>query len=114
MLINTSEWEKMRAYQDKYKKVEDVEKFIKANYYQDTSDINFIESQITGLFTKLDPYSEFLNEQMFKDLLENSSGEFVGIGIQITTDEMGYTKVQTPIADTPAEHAGILSGDFDF
>lgn len=110
-LVNVSEWNELNAMKLKYKKIEDVERYIKSNYYKSTEDINFAESQIKGLFSQLDPYSSFLDKDMYRDLLESNSGEFVGIGIQISTDELGYAMVESPIPDTPAEKAGMKTGD---
>lgn len=110
-LVNASDWEELNKIRLKYKNVEDVERYIRNNYYTSTDDIDFKESQIKGLFTQLDPYSSFLDAQMYKDLLESSSGEFVGVGIQIRTDEMGYTEIESPMPDTPGERAGLKSGD---
>lgn len=110
-LVNASDWEELNKIRLKYKNVEDVERYIRSNYYKSTDDIDFKESQIKGLFSKLDPYSSFLDADMYKDLMEVSSGEFVGVGIQIRTDDMGYTEIESPIPDTPGERAGLRSGD---
>ena len=110
-LVNSSDWNELNDMRIKYKKIEDVERYIKSNYYKSTEDVNFVESQIKGLFSELDPYSSFLDKDMYRDLLESNSGEFVGIGIQISTDELGYTYVESPIPDTPAEKVGLKTGD---
>jgi carboxyl-terminal processing protease len=58
----------------------------------------------------LDPHSNYLNKKSFGDLQEMSSGEFGGLGLEVGM-ENGYVKVIAPIDGTPAEKAGIQSGD---
>lgn len=59
----------------------------------------------------LDPHSSYLTDDQFKDLQEGTSGEFGGLGIEVGMED-GFVKVVSPIDDTPAQRAGIKSGDF--
>lgn len=63
------------------------------------------------MLTGLDPHSSYLNEEEFKELQTSTSGEFGGLGIEVTMEE-GVVKVITPLVDTPAFKAGIKSGDY--
>lgn len=66
---------------------------------------------IKGMIASLnDPYSRFLDEDAYITLKEETTGKFVGIGIEITIKN-GEIVVISPIEDTPAMKAGILSGD---
>mgnify|MGYP003586997068 FL=1 len=58
-----------------------------------------------------DPYSQYYTEDEFKDLMEMTSGSYVGVGIVVSPGEDGFITVVAPIEDTPAEKAGILPGD---
>ena len=58
----------------------------------------------------LDPHSSYLDETAFQNLQEGTSGEFGGLGIEISM-ENGFVKVIAPIDDTPAQKAGIHAGD---
>jgi carboxyl-terminal processing protease len=58
----------------------------------------------------LDPHSSYMDAKSFRDMEVETSGEFGGLGIEVTLED-GYVKVVTPIDDTPAAKAGILSGD---
>ena len=58
----------------------------------------------------LDPHSTFMTTEEHKEMQETTSGEFTGIGIEITV-ENGQVTVVTPIEDTPAYRAGLQSGD---
>ncbi len=63
-----------------------------------------------SMLTKLDPYSDFLEREQYKSLREEIRGRFGGLGIEITKRD-GLLRVVSPIEGTPAEAAGILSGD---
>ena len=84
---------------------------IKRLYVNPLSDQTIFNSAITGILAGLDPHSMYLNEEAYKELSLQTSGEFVGIGIEIT-QEKGMVKVITPIDDTPAAKAGIKAGDY--
>ena len=79
-------------------------------YVEDVADEVLIEAAIQGMLAKLDPHSAYLDAKSFQEMQTNSSGEFGGLGIQVTA-EGGYVKVISPIDDTPAARAGIESGD---
>jgi carboxyl-terminal processing protease len=84
---------------------------IKEFYVQPISDKKLLEDAIRGMLSGLDPHSEYLDEDAYKTLLMTTSGEFGGLGIEVT-GEYGVLKVISPIDDTPAEKAGIKSGDY--
>ncbi len=84
---------------------------IKKDYAKTISDKNLLESAIRGMVNNLDPHSEYLDEEAYKSLLMTTSGEFGGLGIEVTT-QYGVLKIVTPIDGTPAAKAGIKSGDF--
>ncbi|MCP2040420.1 carboxyl-terminal processing protease [Neisseria sp. HSC-16F19] len=83
---------------------------IKANYYENKTDEQILEGAMKGMVDNLDPHSEYMSSKNYADLRENTSGEFGGLGMEIGSEE-GYIKVVAPIEDTPAERAGIQSGD---
>ena len=58
----------------------------------------------------LDPHSSYMDAKSFRDMQVQTRGEFGGLGIEVTQED-GLIKVVTPIDDTPASRAGILSGD---
>jgi carboxyl-terminal processing protease len=84
---------------------------IKDYYVQPISDKKLLEDAIRGMLSGLDPHSEYLDQDSYKTLLMTTSGEFGGLGIEVT-GEYGVLKVVTPIDDTPASKAGIKSGDY--
>jgi len=70
-----------------------------------------MDSAINGVLQSLDPYSAYMNEDLFKDMQTDTKGEFGGLGIEISM-EAGVVKVISPIDDTPASRAGIKAGDY--
>ncbi len=69
-----------------------------------------IDDAIRGMVEKLDPHSSYMNAKEFQDMRQQTSGEFGGLGIEVQKDGDAI-KVVSPIDDTPAQRAGILSGD---
>ena len=84
---------------------------IKANYYENKSDDEILEGALKGMVANLDPHSEYMGTKDYADLQESTKGEFGGLGMEIGAED-GFVKVVAPIEDTPAERAGIQSGDY--
>src|SRR5262249_33607016 len=62
------------------------------------------------MLASLDPHSSYMDAKAYRDMQVQTRGEFGGLGIEVTQED-GNIKVVTPIDDTPASKAGILSGD---
>jgi carboxyl-terminal processing protease len=84
---------------------------IKSSYVEPVEDKELLENAIKGMLTGLDPHSTYLDVKGFKSLREGTSGEFGGLGIEVTMED-GFVKVVSPIDDTPAAKAGLQAGDF--
>lgn len=89
----------------------DVFERVRAQYVTPPDDKKLIESAINGMLSSLDPHSSFMNANQAADMRTQTKGEFGGLGIEVTMDK-DLVKVVTPIEDTPAAKAGILSGDY--
>ena len=99
---------------DTYKYLElfgDVFERVRKDYVEKVSDQELLESAINGMLTALDPHSGYMAADMFKDMQEDTRGEFGGLGIEVTM-EAGVVKVISPIDDTPAARAGVQPGDY--
>jgi carboxyl-terminal processing protease len=83
---------------------------IRTDYVEKPDDAKLIEASINGMITALDPHSRYMNEKAWRDMQETTRGEFGGLGLEVTMED-GLIKVVSPIDDTPASRAGILSGD---
>ena len=89
----------------------DVFTRIRANYVEEVDDKKMIEAAINGMLTSLDPHSSYMNAENFEDMQVQTKGEFGGLGIEVTM-ENGLVKVISPIDGTPADKAGVKSGDY--
>ncbi len=90
----------------------DVFERIRSDYVEEPKDKELIEAAINGMLTSLDPHSSYLSPKTFRDMQVQTRGEFGGLGIEVTLDKKsGLVKVVSPIADTPADKAGVLAGD---
>jgi carboxyl-terminal processing protease len=83
---------------------------IRTDYVEKPDDAKLVEGAIGGMVAALDPHSRYMNEQAWREMQETTHGEFGGLGIEVTMED-GLIKVVSPIDDTPAAKAGILSGD---
>jgi carboxyl-terminal processing protease len=93
------------------KRFSQVLSLVEDYYVQDISRKELIDDSIKGMLQQLDPHSAYMPPEEFKEMQQSTSGEFSGIGIEISMDN-GRLIVVSPIADTPADEAGLRSGDF--
>lgn len=96
-------YEELRAFSEIFGR-------IKTDYVEPISDKKLLEDAIRGMLVGLDPHSAYLDVDEYKELQEGTSGEFGGLGIEVTM-ENGFVKVVSPIDDTPAQRSGIKAGD---
>ena len=100
--------------QELYKKIDlfgEVLEKIRKEYVEDIDQSEMIDSAINGALQSLDPYSSYMNPEIFNSVETDTKGEFGGLGIEVGM-EAGVIKVISPIDDTPASRAGIKSGDY--
>ncbi len=95
--------EDLRAFTEVFAK-------IKSDYVEPVEDKVLLEHAISGMLSNLDPHSSYLDAKSYKELQVGTSGEFGGLGIEVTM-ENGFVKVMSPIDDTPAQKAGLRTGD---
>ncbi len=84
---------------------------IRAEYVDVPDEKELIHAAIQGMLSSLDPHSGYLEPIDYADVQEDTTGRFGGLGINVTMEE-GIIKVVSPIDDTPAAKAGILSNDY--
>ena len=83
---------------------------VKAQYVQPLSERELLLNAIRGMVAGLDPHSAYLASDDYADLQEGTSGEFGGLGIEITAED-GFIRIVTPLDDSPAHEAGLMPGD---
>jgi carboxyl-terminal processing protease len=88
----------------------DVFERVRSDYVEKPDDGKLVESAISGMLTGLDPHSSYMDAKSFRDMQVQTRGEFGGLGIEVTMED-GLIKVVSPIDDTPASKAGIMSND---
>lgn len=104
---------KLFAAEDRYLNLQIFAKVmnIVQQYYVEPVDTQkLIYGGIKGMLRELDPHTNFLPPDMYKEFETETSGEFGGIGIEITMED-GLLTIISPIEDTPAWKAGIEPGD---
>ena len=84
---------------------------VRDNYVEEVDQTELTEGAVNGMLSSLDPHSSYLSPAAMEKLDEQASGEFSGLGIEVT-QEHGYIKVISPIDNTPAAEAGLQPGDF--
>jgi carboxyl-terminal processing protease len=88
-----------------------VYKKVKSSYVDKVDDKQLMEGAIQGMLASLDPHSGFLNKSDFNTLQTQIDGEYGGLGLSVTLEDEAV-KVIAPTRDTPADKAGIKSGDY--
>ena len=84
---------------------------IRQAYVDPVDDRKLMQSAIKGLLLDLDPHSAYLEKPDAEAFDEETSGSYVGIGVEVITLPDGSVKIVSAIDDTPAAYAGLRSGD---
>ncbi len=87
--------------------------FIEKNYWGEIDEDEMLESAIKGYVAGLnDEYSEYITKEEMEEYMQDATGKYVGIGVYIANNtKTNQIVVLTPIKGSPAEEAGIKSGD---
>ncbi|TDK46846.1 S41 family peptidase [Antarcticimicrobium luteum] len=101
---NTNVYEQLDLFGDIFER-------IRSQYVEKVDEAELIEAAIDGMLSSLDPHSSYLSPEDAAAMRVQTRGEFGGLGIEVTQEE-GFVKVVSPIDGTPADEAGIESGDF--
>lgn len=83
---------------------------IKSDYVEPVDDNKLFTDAISGMVSGLDPHSQYFDKKSFKEFREGTTGNFVGVGIEITQED-GLIKIVSPIEDSPAFRAGLKTND---
>ena len=99
--------------QDKYAELQTFSKvlnLVQQYYVEEVNVKKLIQGAIKGMLEELDPHTNYMNPELFKEFENETSGEFAGLGIEISIQDEVLTII-SPIEDTPAYIAGIQAGD---
>ena len=83
---------------------------VKSEYVEPVDEKKLITDAISGMVSSLDPHSVYYDKKSFKEFKEGTSGNFVGVGIEITQEE-GLVRIVSPIEGSPAFRAGLKTND---
>lgn len=99
--------------EDRYSDLQTFSKIlslIQQYYVEEVDTKKLITGAIKGMLRELDPHTSYMPPEVFKDFESETSGEFGGLGIEISISN-GVLTIISPIEDTPAWKAGIKPGD---
>lgn len=115
-LAQKFEWSISKATAEVEERYTELQLFSKVlnlvqQYYVEQADTKkLIYGAIKGMLKELDPHTNFMAPEVYKDFETETSGEFGGLGIEISVQN-GILTIISPIEDTPAWEAGIKPGD---
>jgi carboxyl-terminal processing protease len=105
--------QEVKQEQDIYEQIElftDAVSAVEMDYVEEVPPKDMVYGALKGLLSSLDPHSQFLEPDVYEEMKVETTGEFGGIGIEITIKDELLTII-SPIDDTPADRAGIKAGD---
>lgn len=113
MLLTVATGPSLAKQEDPYaslKRFSQALDLIESNYVREVPREELINGAIKGMLSGLDPHSMFMPPEDFKEMQISTSGEFGGVGIEISLKD-GRLTVVAPIEDTPAWRGGLKPGD---
>ena len=102
--VDATDYQELEKFMSVYERV-------KANYVDKVDDKALIKGAIDGMLSSLDPHSSFAEASDFEQLKTTTDGNYGGLGLTVSIED-GAVKVIAPTEDTPADRAGIKSGDY--
>jgi carboxyl-terminal processing protease len=90
--------------------LEDAMRQVERSYVAPVKPNQLVDGALKGMLSKLDPHSDYMTEREYRELVQTTTGQFGGIGIEISVEE-GVPQVISAIEGTPAARAGIEPGD---
>ena len=99
----TSDYQELQIFTD-------VLTIVKRSYVEEVPIKDLVYGAIDGMLASLDPHSGFMSPEIYKEMKVDTSGEFGGLGIEISLRD-GLLTIVAPIEDTPASRAGLQAGD---
>lgn len=112
MAITNEEYDQYRQLKEEYAKLARLQRYIEERYYVPVDEEKLKEGIYKGLFWGIgDPYSAYLTEEEYNNIMISTTGEYQGIGVTIAPDDNGLINVVAPIDGSPAAKAGIRTGD---
>jgi carboxyl-terminal processing protease len=112
VFLSKDEYLQMREMYEKYAKQENIMQIAERDFLYEADEEVMLEGALQGTLKALgDPYTQFMTKQEFEALMQDTEGSYEGIGVYITASDDNKIIIVSPIEDTPAEKAGLKTGD---
>jgi carboxyl-terminal processing protease len=112
VFLSKDEFVQMKEISEKYAKQESVMQIAQTEFLYEADEEVMLEGALQGTLRALgDPYTQFLTKEEFESLMQDTEGSYEGIGVYITAGDDNKIIIVSPIEDTPAEKAGLKTGD---
>ncbi len=112
IFISSAEYKEYKSQKETFGELAELQALITEKYYVPVDKEKLYEGMYKGLFWGLgDPYSTYLTKSEYEQLMISTTGEYQGVGVTIEPDKTGYINVVAPMDGSPAEKAGVKSGD---
>lgn len=110
--ISKDDYNTYKTILNRYAKVESLYETLNKYYYTDLEQDKLIEGMCYGLFQGTgDPYTNYMSKEEYENLMIKTTGKLEGIGVTVGANTDGYIVVISTVKGSPAEGAGIKSGD---
>lgn len=112
VVLSKDAYTEMKDMYEKYAKQESVMRIAKRDFLYEADEDKMLEGALKGTLSALgDPYTQFMSKEEFAALMQDTEGSYEGIGVYITASDDNKILIVSPIEDTPAEKAGLRTGD---
>ncbi len=88
----------------------DVLAHVENSYVEDVEEKDLVYGAIDGMMARLDPHSVFMRPDVYRQMRDETTGEFDGLGLEVTIQD-GELTVVSPVVESPGERAGVKPGD---
>jgi carboxyl-terminal processing protease len=85
--------------------------YVQNNYVEAVDEQQLLRGAIRGMLDTLDPHTQYMPPDVFKEMKIDTSGEFGGLGLELARSKDDGLVVVSPLDDSPAQRAGIKAGD---
>jgi carboxyl-terminal processing protease len=112
VFLSKDEYGQMRKMSEKYAKQESIMQIAQRDFLYEADEQVMLEGALEGTLKALgDPYTQFMSKEEYEALMQDTEGSYEGIGVYITASDDNKILIVSPIEDTPAEKAGLKTGD---
>ena len=91
--------------------LDEVAEHVRREYVEPVTDDRLEQAAVAGMVASLDPHSAFLDAAAYDEMRVSTAGTYTGVGIEVAEEDDGRIVVVAPIEGSPADLAGVHSGD---